>query len=70
MYVTTYFIGAANIAVFWYTIVWLKLISYVSVNLWYRLGLMKHEEKGKANAWALEIWLSQFSTGLQLDLKK
>lgn len=49
MYVTTYFIGAANIAVFWYTIVWLKLISYVSVNLWYRLGLMKHEEKGKAN---------------------
>ena len=45
-----YFIGAANIAVFWYTIVWLKLISYVSVNLWYRLGLMKHEEKGKADA--------------------
>ncbi|XP_058971297.2 diacylglycerol O-acyltransferase 1 [Pocillopora verrucosa] len=37
---------AANIAVFWYTIVWLKLISYVSVNLWYRLGLMKHEKEG------------------------
>lgn len=65
-----YFIGAANIAVFWYTIVWLKLISYVSVNLWYRLGLMKHEKEGETNAWALEIWLSQCSTGLPLDLQK
>lgn len=37
---------AANIAVSWYTIVWLKLISFVSVNLWYRLGLMKHEKEG------------------------
>ncbi|PFX21679.1 Diacylglycerol O-acyltransferase 1 [Stylophora pistillata] len=39
-------IWAANIAVSWYTVVWLKLISFVSVNLWYRLGLMKHEKEG------------------------
>lgn len=44
-----YFIGVVNIVVFWYIIVWLKFISYVSVNFWYRLGLMKYEEKGKVN---------------------
>ena len=37
--------GAASVAVMWYTIVWLKLISYISVNRWNRLGLSKTAEK-------------------------
>ena len=37
--------GAASVAVMWYTIVWLKLISYISVNGWNRLGLSKTAEK-------------------------
>lgn len=37
--------GAASVAVMWYTIVWLKVISYISVNGWNRLGLSKTAEK-------------------------
>ncbi|XP_078367588.1 diacylglycerol O-acyltransferase 1-like isoform X1 [Oculina patagonica] len=36
---------AALIAVMWYTTVWLKMVSYISVNLWHRSGLMKQPEK-------------------------
>lgn len=36
---------AASVAVMWYTIVWLKVISYISVNGWNRLGLSKTAEK-------------------------
>lgn len=38
---------AALIAVMWYTIVWLKLISYFCVNNWHRLGLVKHDKDGQ-----------------------
>ncbi|KAJ7360635.1 Diacylglycerol O-acyltransferase 1 [Desmophyllum pertusum] len=34
---------AALIAVAWYTVIWLKLISYISVNMWYRMGIMKQD---------------------------
>ncbi|XP_078367597.1 diacylglycerol O-acyltransferase 1-like [Oculina patagonica] len=36
---------AALIAVTCYTVVWLKLVSFISVNLWHRSGVMKQPEK-------------------------
>ena len=39
------FVGAAHFAVSWYTVVWLKLISYISVNMWNRLGLVNSPSK-------------------------
>lgn len=36
---------AAYFAVSWYTLIWLKLISYISVNGWNRLGLSNKVEK-------------------------
>ena len=39
------FVGAAYFAVSWYTVVWLKLISYISVNMWNRLGLVNSPSK-------------------------
>ena len=38
-------VGAAHFAVSWYTVVWLKLISYISVNMWNRLGLVNSPSK-------------------------
>ncbi|CAH3193684.1 unnamed protein product [Porites evermanni] len=40
---------AAYFAVSWYTVVWLKLISYISVNMWNRLGLVNSPSKSDAD---------------------
>lgn len=40
---------AAHFAVSWYTVVWLKLISYISVNMWNRLGLVNSLSKSDAD---------------------